>query len=105
MGNALDAASIVSVQDPSKADLLVEAKVTEVDSRTEQMFGTTFVVRTYSVELSGEARESSRAVPMPNSTTFSYDARVGQEKLDGQTRVIAASAAERIRSFWKNRED
>lgn len=103
MGPALDGQSIVSVSDPARADILIEARVTLVDERTEQMFGTTFVTRTYSVELSGETRQSSQAVPMPSATTFSYDARVGQEKLDGQTRLIAASAAEKVRSFWKPR--
>jgi hypothetical protein len=101
IGPAFDAQSIVSVSDAGKADILVEARVEVVSERTEQMFGTTFVTRTYSVELSGEARATSQAVPMPASTTFSFDARVGQERLDGQMRVIAASAAERIRSFWK----
>jgi serine/threonine-protein kinase len=100
---AFDAQSIVSVQDPGKADILVEARVEVVSERTEQMFGTTFVTRTYSVELTGETRGSSQAVPMPAPRTFSFDARVGQERLDGQMRLIAASAAERLRAFWKGR--
>jgi hypothetical protein len=98
---AFDAQSIVSVQDPGKADILVEARVEVVSERTEQMFGTTFVTRTYSVELTGETRGSSQTVPMPATTTFSFDARVGQERLDGQMRVVAASAAERVRAFWR----
>lgn len=89
------------MQDAAKADILVEARVEVVSEKTEQMFGTTFVTRTYSVELTGEARATSQSVPMPAQTTFSFDARVGQERLDGQMRLIAASAAERIRSYWK----
>ena len=101
MGPALDAQSIVGVNDPAKADILIEARVEVVNERTEQMFGTTFVTRTYSVELSGEARSTSQTVPMPAATTFSFDARVGQERLDGQARLIAMGAAEKVREFWK----
>ncbi len=101
MPTAMDAQSITTVGDAGKADILIEARVEVVSERTEQMFGTTFVTRTYSVELSGESRRDGRVVPMPSATTFSFDARVGQEKLDGQTRVIAASTAEKVRAFWK----
>jgi hypothetical protein len=100
MGSALEAQSIVAVQDPGRADILVEATVDIVSERVEQMFGTTFVTRTYSVELSGESRRSSQVVPMPAATSFSFDDRVGQEKLAGQARLIASSAAEKIRAFW-----
>ena len=101
IGPAFDAQSIIGVQDAAKADILVEARVEVVSERTEQMFGTTFVTRTFAVDLTGEARASSQTVPMPAQTTFSFDARVGQERLDSQTRLIAASAAERIKAFWK----
>jgi hypothetical protein len=73
----------------------------ETDARAEQMFGTTFIVRTYSVELA--ATQGRDDVPMPAPTTFSFDARVGQEKLDQQARLIATSAVERVRAFWKKR--
>jgi hypothetical protein len=101
IGPAFDAQSLVNVQDAAKADILVQARVEVVSERTEQMFGTTFVTRTYSVELTGEASASSQAVPMPSPTTFSFDARVGQERLDAQMRLVAASAAERVRAYWK----
>ena len=98
---AMEAPSITVVSNAAKADILVEARVEVVSGQTQQMFGTTFVIRTYSVELSGESARDGRSVPMPPMKTFSFDSRVGQEKLDGETRVIAASAAERVRSFWK----
>ena len=97
----MEGQTITVVNDASKADILIEARVEVVSERTEQLFGQTFVTRTYSVELSGESRRDSRSVPMPPPTTFSFDARVGQEKLDGQTRVIAAAAAEKVRAYWK----
>lgn len=91
-----------SVRDAARAAIVVDAKATEVDARADQMFGTVFVVRTYSVELDGtQGRDTS--VPMPAPTTFSFDARVGQEKLDQQARLIAASAVEKVRAFWKKR--
>ena len=101
MPGAMEGQTITVVNDASKADILIEARVEVVSERTEQLFGQTFVTRTYSVELSGESRRDSRSVPMPPPTTFSFDARVGQEKLDGQTRVIAAAAAEKVRAYWK----
>jgi hypothetical protein len=101
MPAAMEAQSITVVGNAAKADILIEARVEVVNEQTQQMFGTTFVTRTYSVELSGESQRDGRSVPMPPMKTFSFDSRVGQEKLDGETRVIAASAAERVRSFWK----
>lgn len=100
MGSALEAQSIVAVQDPARADIVVEAHADIVSERNEQMFGTAFVTRTYSVELLGEARRTSQVVPMPAVAGFSFDDRVGQEKLAGQARVIATATAEKIRAFW-----
>lgn len=100
MGPALEAQSITAVQDPARADILIEARVDLVSQRVEQMFGTVFVTRTYSVELSGESRRTSQSVPMPAATSFSFDDRVGQDRLSGQARLIATAAAEKIRAFW-----
>lgn len=103
IGPALKAQSLVSGNDPATADVLLDAQVEFIDERRQQMFGTVIVTRTYSVELSGQAGPRALTVPMPQASTVSYDARVGQEKLDGQMRVIAASAAEKIRTYWQGR--
>jgi serine/threonine-protein kinase len=98
---SLQADSMVSVRDAARAAIIVDAKATEIDARAEQLFGSTFIVRTYSVELA--AARGRDDVPMPAPTTFSFDARVGQEKLDSQCRLIATAAVERIRAFWTKR--
>ena len=69
--------------------------------RREQMFGTTIVTRSYSIDVSGQTQQNAQDVPMPPPTSVSYDARVGQEKLNGEMRVLAAAVAEKIRGFWK----
>ena len=103
MGPALKAQAIVSTNDPAAADILFDAQVEFIDERPQQMFGTVIVTRTYSIELSAQTTTRSATVPMPQASTVSYDARVGQEKLDGQMRVIAASAAGKIRAYWQGR--
>jgi hypothetical protein len=40
---------------------------------------------------------------MPAPASVSYDARVGQEKLNAEMRVVAAAAAEKIRTYWQAR--
>jgi hypothetical protein len=67
------------------------------------IFGTVIAARTNSVELSAQTMPRAVSVPMPAAGTVSYDARVGQDKLDGQMRVLAASAAEKIRAYWQGR--
>jgi hypothetical protein len=103
MGPALKAQAIVSTNDPAAADILFDAQVEFIDERPQQMFGTVIVTRTYSIELSAQTTTRSATVPMPQASTVSYDARVGQEKLDGQMRVVAASAAGKIRAYWQGR--
>jgi hypothetical protein len=100
LGRALEAQSILAAQDPARADILVDAQAEIVSEREEKLFGTVFVTRTYSVELSGESRRTSQVVPMPAATSFSFDDRIGQEKLAGQAQLIATAAAEKIRAFW-----
>lgn len=103
MGPALTTQSIVRANDPATADILLDAQIEFIDERQQQMFGTVIVTRTYSVELSAQTTPRAISVPMPAAGTVSYDARVGQEKLDGQMRVLAASAAEKIRAYWQGR--
>ena len=100
MGPALQAQSIVSVNDPAKADIILQAEAEFTGERREDMFGTTLVTRTYSITLTGLTQVKGQTVPMPAPSTVSYDARVGQEKLNGEMRVVAAAAAEKIRTFW-----
>lgn len=100
---ALNKESLPSVRERQRADVVIEAAVSTIDERVDQQFGTTFTVRTYSIDLTGEARRLGESVPMPAPTTFSFDARFGRDRLAENARVVADSAAEKVRAFWKKR--
>ena len=81
-----------------RADVLVQVEVTELDRRTDEQFGQTVVTRTYSVAMVGDAPKVDRAVPLPSTQTFSFDAKYG-ERLNQEARKIAIAATGRIRQF------
>jgi eukaryotic-like serine/threonine-protein kinase len=84
------------------ADIQVLVAAEEVEARTEEQFGNTFVIRTYSVTLDAEAPRFGDSVTFP-PRTFSFDARLGRDKLRGEAHVIATSAAERIEKYWETK--
>ena len=75
----------------------------EIESRSEQQFGTTFVVRTYSMEVAGQAPRFGEAVSMPPPEVFSFDTRLGREKLNERSRVLAEAVTRSIRAYWSRR--
>jgi hypothetical protein len=85
-----------------RADVLVTIQAEEIEARTEEQFGNTFVIRTYSVTLDAEAPRFGDSVSLP-PRTFSFDARLGREKLRAEAHVIATSAAERIERYWETK--
>jgi serine/threonine-protein kinase len=87
---------------PAVADVLVRIEAEEIEARTEEQFGNTFVIRTYSVTMDAEAPRFGDSVTLPQKT-FSFDARLGRDKLRGEAFVIAASAAERIETYWERK--
>jgi serine/threonine-protein kinase len=87
---------------PDRADVFVRAEAEEIEARTEEQFGNTFVIRTYSVTLDAEVPRFGDSVALP-PRTFSFDARLGREKLRGEVFVIATSAAERIERYWEKK--
>jgi serine/threonine-protein kinase len=93
-------ASMPAVSDEAKAEVLVDALVTEGLVQVQQSFGTTFVIRPYTVTLAAAARRTDERVPMPEPRTFSLDERVGAARLTEQARLIAASIVERVRTYW-----
>ncbi len=84
------------------ADVRVSVAAEEIEARTEEQFGNTFVIRTYSVTLDAEVPRFGDSVMLP-PRTFSFDARLGRDKLRGEAHVIAASAAERIEKYWETK--
>jgi len=87
---------------PTSADVLVNVAAEEIEARTEEQFGNTFVIRTYSVTLDAEVPRFGDLVTLP-PRTFSFDARLGKDKLRGEAYVIATSAAERIEKYWETK--
>jgi hypothetical protein len=100
---ALAADSLPSVRDPNRAEIVVSARVTLVDERQNTQFGTTFVVRTYAIELQGEERRSGDTVAMPAQSSVSFDPRVGGERLNEHARLVAAAMVTKVREFWRRR--
>ena len=95
---------LVMTRGSNKAvEFLLTAEVAIVDERQQQQFGTNFVVKTYSIDISAESTRFNQDVPMPASKTFSADTRVGRERLAENARVVAADAIERVQQFWKKR--
>ena len=79
------------------------AEAAIVDERQQTQFGTNFVVRTYSIDISAESTRFNQDVPMPATRTFTADTGVGRERLAENARVAAADAIERVQQFWKKR--
>ena len=99
---ALAKDSMTSTRDPARADVALVATVTLVDEQTQRMFGTTFTVRNYTIDVAGDARASGDSVPMPSAATLNYDARY-RDRLDEKARLVAADVVEHIRGYWKKR--
>jgi hypothetical protein len=87
------------MRDAARADIAVEAAVTPVEDRVSNQFGTTFAVRTYSIEVSGEAPKLGDSVAMPSSTTLSYDPKFGSERVTEKARLVADGIVEKVKSF------
>jgi len=89
----------VRVVRPPRGDVVVLLDVEEIEARTEQQFGTTFVVRTYAVEASGSSRHFDDELVLPPKM-ITFDARLGREKLREQSRVIASDVVAAVREYW-----
>jgi len=88
------------IASPRVADVFVGIRAEEIEARTENQFGTTFVVRTYSVEARAENARSGMMVAMPAPANFNFDARFGRDKLNEQSRVFASSVVEKVAAYW-----
>jgi hypothetical protein len=87
---------------PARADVLIDIETEEIEARTEEQFGNTFVIRTYSVTLDAQAPRFGDSVSLP-PRTFSFDARLGREKLRAEAHVTASEAADRIARYWESK--
>ncbi len=103
VNEALDKAGFRTVTSVDRADIAVGAVAAPLQDKVSQQFGQTFLTRTYSIELSGEAPKLGDAVSMPPSTTVTFDASVGRERLEEKSRLVAGDIIERIRAFIKKK--
>jgi hypothetical protein len=88
---------------PDRAEVQLELRVEQVGERSEQQFGTTFVVRTYAVSVMAEAPRFDELIPMPVPASISFDTRLGAEKLNEASRVIASDVTDHITRYWGQR--
>jgi serine/threonine protein kinase len=93
----LQKARFASVRNAARADVGIGARVAAVQGRVTPDLQ--FAVRTYSIEVTGEAVKSSEAVPMPAPTTLSYDPSFGSERVAEKARLVAGEIAERLQAF------
>lgn len=102
MADALGRHSLRPVAANASADVRVTANVSVVDESSEQLFGSTFVIRTYSVEFTGETADGD-LVPMPAPTTLTFDAAYAQQKLPQEAQAMSTDAAGRVQAYWRSR--
>jgi serine/threonine-protein kinase len=87
---------------PVRADVILNVQAEEIGSRSETQFGNTFVVRDYSVTVEAEAPRFGDSM-LAHERTFSFDPRLGRDKLRAEAHVIANAAAERIERYWESK--
>jgi serine/threonine protein kinase len=102
--HALERAGMAAAGDEQEAEILVAAFAEEIETRTEEQFGTTFVVRTYSIEVTGEADRFGETVTMPPPERVSFDTRFGAEKLNERSRVLADKVAATLQEYWSKKK-
>ena len=83
-----------------RADIVLVATVGVTgESRDEN-----FVTRSYLLDVVGDAPKLDRAVGMPAARAFSFDARVGRERLNENARAMAVQSMTKVKDFIeKNR--
>ena len=97
MMRAFQRDGVIIAADRGPADVGVTALVTLVSETASSDFGAPILTRTYSVELTSDSRGAMLAMPEPRR--FSFDARVGSERLAENARLIAADASQSVRAF------
>jgi hypothetical protein len=96
---ALQKAGMRALRDPGRADVVVEANVTPVSEHVNSDFGTALAVRTFSIDMIGEAPKLGDSVPMPSIPQLSYDPRFGAERVNEKARLVADGVVEKVKAF------
>ena len=87
---------------PARSDVHLRLAVEEIEARQEEQFGTTFVLRTYAVEAEGESPHFDDLMTL-EPHMFTFDARLGREKMREQTRLFASDVVDALKAYWSNR--
>ena len=103
VSDALDKAGVRLVSNAGRADIAVGAIAGVLDEKASRQFGQNFNTRTYQIELSGEAPKFGDTVSMPPTTTVSFDATVGRERLEEKSRLVASDIVDRVRAYVKKK--
>ncbi|CAN5474432.1 hypothetical protein BH23ACI1_BH23ACI1_03040 [soil metagenome] len=96
---ALERERLGIARSSDRADIILVATATAIDERREQQFGTVMAVRTYSIEVMGDAPKLDRVIPMAPARTFSFDQRLGAERANENARVVAIDTLARVKAF------
>lgn len=89
---------------PARSDVIVHLDVEEIEARSEQQFGTTFVVRTYSIAAVGTSPHFDDELVLPLQMV-TFDARLGREKLRERSRMIASDLVAAVLAYWSEHRD
>jgi serine/threonine-protein kinase len=97
---SLKGAGLPVVSRSGSAEIVVEVQAEEIEARSEEQFGTTFVIKTYSLASVAEAVRFGDMVPMPPPESFNFDSRLGAEKVNERSRVFASAITDAIGEYW-----
>ena len=86
-----------------RADVYIVVNAAALDGAVQQQFGTTFVVRNYTIDVELEAPRFDEGPAAPQGRTFSADLRVGTERVNENARLVAIDTVAKIREFWTRR--
>jgi len=103
VNDALEKAGFRLVSNADRADIAVGAIAGVLDEKASRQFGQNFNTRTYQIELSGEAPKFGDTVSMPPTSTVSFDATVGRERLEEKSRLVASDIVDRVRAYVKKK--
>ena len=101
--SALQRDRMTATTSAQRADIYVVVSAAAVDGSVQQQFGTTFVVRNYTIGVELEAPRFDASPAAPQGRSFSADLRVGKERVNENARLVANDTVEKIREFWTRR--
>ncbi|MEX2271283.1 MAG: serine/threonine-protein kinase [Vicinamibacterales bacterium] len=81
------------------ADIALTGRVEVLEERIDRQFGTMMAVRTYTIDIEGDAPRMNDSIPMPSAQMVSADARLGAERFAEAARLAASGAVERVKQY------